>query len=166
MVARVGYGAGHRCLLPCQSWTFTHGWAVLRVLALSRPHMSLFFKQRLQRGLFQTVFFRPRQAAWITCSPCASLCCCSLRRCTALSWALPASCWDADAGFGVSTQRCSAEAFRGTTAASAMQFSTCAKAAMLLNSPCPYCFWHQKHWLQTSRRYAWGKKMKHHGPKY
>lgn len=116
----------------------------------------LFCKQKLQRGLSHTGFLRPHWAAWVTHSLCSSLHCCCLRRYRALSWALPVSCQDVDAGFGVRAQRCSAGAFRGTISASAMWISTCAKAAVLLNCPCRYCFWHLKHCLQSSSWYARG----------
>lgn len=92
-----------------------------------RP-IHLLFKQKLWRGPFHTGFFRPDQAAWITCLS-ASLHCCCLGCHTACSWALPSSCQDVDSVFGVSAQRCF----------SAMSFSTCARAA-IFKFPMPSLF--------------------------
>lgn len=112
----------------------------------------LVFKQRLQRELFHTGSFSPHQAVR-----------------TAL-WLL-APCVPAHIAAGSDGAQCQSElllwavrtrmqhllwVLRGAQrvlqeiiSVSAMWVSTCAKAAMLLNSLCPYCSWHRKHWLQT-----------------
>lgn len=124
-----------------------------------------FFKQRVQRGLFHTGFFRPHQAAGITGSLRASLRCRCLRRHTALRWALPASCQDTDAGIWCErSEMLSWSVERNNLRFSNVIFHLC-QGSSAFKFPVPLLFLTSETLAANFQTICLGEKMKNHGPK-